>query len=105
LFVDGQITSSHIQGDSLIVLLGYRPSSLYQPFLYLLWDFPGDAFFSGNKRQVGMGSVLNMGQNEAIHFTGDFSGYITSERVNQLNIDPAIYKFEHIHPKLFQNKT
>lgn len=94
LFVDGQITSSHIQGDSLIVLLGYRPTSFYQPFLYLLWDFPGDAFFSGNKRQVGMGSLLNMGQNEAIHFTGDFSGYITSERVNQLNIDPAIYKFE-----------
>lgn len=101
LLVEGQVTAAHIQGDTLIALLGYRPSSFFEPFLFLLWDFQGDDFFSGNKRRINLGTVLDMGQNEAIYFTDDFAGYITSEKITQLNKDAAIYAFGIAH--LFEN--
>jgi len=100
--VEGQVTGAHIQGDSLIALLGYRPNSFFEPFLFLLWDFEGNDFFSGNKRRVNLGTVLEMGQNEAIHFTGDNSGYITSEEITQMNKNAAIYAFGIAH--LFENQ-
>jgi hypothetical protein len=101
LLVEGQITAADIQGDSLIALLGYRPASFFEPFLFLLWDFQGDDFFSGNKRRINLGTVLDMGQNEAIYFTDDYVGYITSEKINQLNKEAAIYAFGIAH--LFEN--
>ena len=97
LFVQGQVTASHIQGDTLIALLGYRPNSFFEPFMFLLWDYEGDDFFGGNKRRIKLGTVLDMGQNEAIHFTGDYIGYITSEEIPQMNKNAAIYFFGIAH--------
>ena len=99
--VEGQVTGAHLQGDTLIALLGYRPNSFFEPFLFLLWDFQGDDFFSGNKRRINLGTVLDMGQNEAIHFTGDYTGHITSEEITQMNKNAAIYTFAIAH--LFEN--
>lgn len=100
--VEGQITGAHIQGDTLIALIGYNPNSFYEPFIFLLWDFQGDDFFGGHKRRINLGTVLDMGQNEAIHFTGDYSGYITSEEITQLSKSAAIYAFGIAH--LFESE-
>jgi len=100
--VEGQVTGAHLQGDTLIAFLGYRPTSFFEPFLFLLWDFQGENFFSGNKRRINLGTVLEMGQNEAIHFTGDYSGFITSEEITQMNKSAAIYAFGIAH--LFENQ-
>ena len=97
LVVEGQITGAHIQGDSLIGLIGYRPDAFYEPFLFLLWDFDGSNVFSGNKRSIGLGTVMDMGQNEALHFSNDFKGWITSEKNDQLGQDAAIYHFDIAH--------
>lgn len=97
LEVFGQVTASHIQGDTLIALLGYRPSALFEPFVFLLWDFPSDQVFNGNKRRVSLGTVMEMGQNEAIYFTGNNQGYITAEEINQFDIPPKIFKFDFTH--------
>ncbi len=97
LDVGGQITGAHIQGDSLVGLVGYRPDNFYEPFLFLLWDFADSHMFSGNKRSIELGTVMDMGQNEAIYFSNDFAGWITSESTSQIGKDAAIYYFDISH--------
>ena len=54
--VSGLITGATYQEDKkLVVLTGY--STLLQPFFYLLYDFKGHEFFSGNKRKISMSSM------------------------------------------------
>lgn len=96
LDVGGQVTASAIQGDSVIVLIGYTPPA-YSPFMFLLWDFQNGDFFTGNKRSLSMGTVLDQGQQEAVAFFDDFEGYITSEAVSQINMQARIYKFSIGH--------
>lgn len=101
-YVEGQVTGAHIQGDSLIGLLGYRPNSFYEPFLFLLWDYDQNNYFSGNKRRINLGTVMDLGQNESICFSGNNKGYIASEEISQMNKKAAIYEFGIAH--LFQNQ-
>ena len=96
IWVGGQVTASAIQGDSLIALIGYAPP-FYEPFMFLLWDFEFGLPFSGNKRRVEMGTLNDMGQQEAIAFTNDFKGYITSEELTQINRPARIYAFDIGH--------
>ncbi|RZJ69750.1 MAG: T9SS C-terminal target domain-containing protein, partial [Flavobacterium sp.] len=50
--VGGLITgTAYVEDKRVVVLTGY--SNLLQPFLYLLYDFQGHTFFSGNKRKIG----------------------------------------------------
>lgn len=93
LYVQGQVTSADISGDSLIVLIGYQPP-LYVPFAVLLWDYAGDAFFSGNKRRITLGSVLAMGQQEGVCFFGARDGFISAEAVGQLNLPARFFRFD-----------
>ena len=60
-FSDGLITGADISQSGVIVLLGYRLSS-GQCFMWLLFDYPADTFFSGNKRRIELGTVLLAGQ-------------------------------------------
>lgn len=49
--VDGLITGAEFfEEEKLVVLVGY--STLLRPFVYLLYDYEGDDFFSGNKRKI-----------------------------------------------------
>ncbi len=49
--VEGLITgATYLETEQLIALCGY--TSLLQPFLYLLYDYRGRDFFSGNKRRI-----------------------------------------------------
>lgn len=93
LYVQGQVTSADISGDSLIVLIGYQPP-LYEPFAVLLWDYAGNALFSGNKRRLTLGSVLAMGQQEGVCFLGARDGFISAEAVGQLNLPARFFRFD-----------
>jgi hypothetical protein len=80
LDVQGLITgATYLKEKSLIVLSGY--SSLLQPFLYLLYDFQGNNFISGNKRKVGV--ALPFHQVEGITTIDGLTYYITNERFVQ----------------------
>ncbi|MBL0911916.1 MAG: T9SS type A sorting domain-containing protein [Bacteroidia bacterium] len=92
LYVQGQVTSADISGDSLIVLIGYQPP-LYVPFAVLLWDYAGNSLFSGNKRRLTLGSVLAMGQQEGVCFRGACDGFISAEAVGQLNLPARFFRF------------
>lgn len=74
--VQGLITgATRIAGAQAVVLCGY--SSLLQPFLYLLYDFPGNRFFYGNKRKVGLN--LPFHQIEAISTTDGLRYHLANE--------------------------
>jgi hypothetical protein len=74
--VNGLITGANYQEDKrLITLIGY--SSLLQPFLYLLYDFQGTNFESGNKRKVGLN--LPFHQTEGITSENGIDYYLSNE--------------------------
>lgn len=74
--VNGLITGANFQEDKrLITLIGY--SSLLQPFLYLLYDFQGTNFESGNKRKVGLN--LPFHQTEGISSENGIDYYVSNE--------------------------
>ena len=51
--ISGLVTgATYLEEKGLLVLCGY--TGLLQPFLYLLYDYPGYQFFSGNKRRLNL---------------------------------------------------
>ncbi|KGO92556.1 T9SS type A sorting domain-containing protein [Flavobacterium subsaxonicum] len=75
--VKGLITGATYSEDKkILVLSGY--SSLLQPFVYLLYDFTGNNFFSGNKRKVNISA--NFHQIEGIAASGGGNYYLTNEQ-------------------------
>lgn len=75
--VNGLITAADITEDGTIVLLGY--DAIGSSFLWLLWDYQPGLFFSGNKRRIELGLVLNNGQTEGLIFSSPDAGYVSSE--------------------------
>ena len=51
LNVQGQVTAADISDDGKALLLGYNTSTS-EAFLWLLFDFKGSRFFTGNKRPI-----------------------------------------------------
>jgi hypothetical protein len=75
LFVDGLITDASIDSQSgNLVLLGYKNngSNFYTSFVYLLFDFPTNQFFEGNKRRIEIGNMLTLSQTEGIAWRNQF---------------------------------
>jgi hypothetical protein len=94
LLVNGQITAADISPLGIISLLGYSPP-LYAPFMYLLWDYQGTQFFTGNKRNLEMGSVLDMGQQEGLVFSSNLKGIISSEQISSpIVIQARFFSFD-----------
>lgn len=75
--VNGLITGADISEENEVVLLGYTEFGFN--FMWLLFDFEGDNFFSGNKRFISFGTALTNSQTEGITFRGNGYGYIVSE--------------------------
>lgn len=72
--VEGLVTGATLLDSSnLVVLCGY--STLMQPFIYLLYDYRDNRFFSGNKRRIEL--TLQSHQIEGIE-TGDGLTYYLS---------------------------
>lgn len=91
LAADGLVTGADISASGVIVLSGYRLSSGVC-FMWLLFDYTGAGFFSGNKRRIELGSVLLAGQVEGICLRENGYGYLSNERT--LNLLPArLYTF------------
>lgn len=83
-YTSGQITDAAYNADRKnLVLLGYKKNSLgiYTPFAWLLFDYINHHFLSGNKRRIGLGTALALGQNEGITWDGDYKGYISGEAI------------------------
>jgi hypothetical protein len=82
LVAGGLISGAAMSPDSqVVVLVGYEKNGLPTIFMWLLWDFEGDDFFSGHKRRIELGTPLTNGQSEGVAFTGARTGYIVNEAV------------------------
>lgn len=93
LQISGQVTSADMDANGNILLIGYIPP-LYNAFGVLLWDYSSGDFFSGNKRYLDLGTVLDMGQQEGVCFTGTGQGYIVSEEVSALGQQARYFQFD-----------
>ena len=93
LDVDGLITGADINEQGDVLLLGY---SGLTNFFWLLYDYQGTHFFSGNKRRIELGSVGNNGQTEGVSFAANGTGYICSERISfgGFQLPPKLLSFE-----------
>lgn len=78
--VNGLITGADILPDRrVIALTGYTLTQ--QRFIYLLYDFTGNAFFGGNKRRIGLQGIA---QTESVAFLNHNRIVIGSEKVSTL---------------------
>lgn len=96
--VEGLITSAaYHEAKNQVVLCGY--TSLLQPFLLLLYDYPAMRFFSGNKRKILLNLPLH--QIEAVeHIANDiyflsnetfrFSGSSISAQLHKIDLSPFL---------------
>ncbi|AWG27313.1 hypothetical protein FK004_10430 [Flavobacterium kingsejongi] len=91
LDVQGLVTgAAFLEQEKLVVLCGY--SRTLQPFVYLLYDYKGQDFFSGNKRKL----YLNFGRHqiEGITTLNGLDYYLTNERFMRR---PLINSPEQLH--------
>jgi hypothetical protein len=89
--IGGLITGAiYFESKSLIVLCGY--SNLLQPFIYLLYDFYGSDYFSGNKRKIAVS--LPFYQVEGIASNNGLKYYISNEYFTQ---PPFITTLQNLH--------
>ncbi len=74
--VQGLITGACFHEDkNIVVLCGYSPT--LDPFIYILYDFQMNRFFSGNKRMISL--QLPFHQVEAITSEDFYTFYVTNE--------------------------
>ena len=84
LDVQGLITgATYLEDKRLIALCGY--TAVLQPFLFLLYDFTGTDFLSGNKRRIGLN--LSFHQVEGIATNNGLKYYLSNEYFSQSIID------------------
>jgi len=89
--VNGLISGAvYVEEERIIVLSGY--SEKLKPFIYLLYDFTGLDFFSGNKRKIDV--LLPYHQIEGITTTNGIKYFITNE---YFSMDPLIKTPQKIH--------
>ena len=91
--VQGLITgATFLEEKKMIILCGY--STLLQPFLYLLYDYPASDFGLGNKRKMSL--ALPFHQVEGIATHDGKSMYCTNERFTQsfLDIPQALHHID-----------
>ena len=99
MFVDGLITDASIDLQTgNLLLLGYKNngSNFYSSFVYLLFDFPGNQFFKGNKRRIEIGNMLTLSQTEGITWKDQYMGYISSEKISSsfITVQPKLFEFD-----------
>lgn len=96
--VDGLITDACV--DTVLnrtYLLGYKNngSNFYTSFVWCLWDYQNQQVFSGNRRRIEVGNVLNLAQTEGIALKSANKGYISSEKVaSVITIASKLFEFD-----------
>lgn len=84
MHVGGLVTgASYSEPLQTAVVTGYEDigSGLYQSFCWILKDFQGNKYLSGNRRRIDLGLAIGVGQNEGVYLFPDGSGYISAERI------------------------
>jgi hypothetical protein len=82
-------------GQNLIALLGYQNTGFGMHFMHLLTDYNGGKYFNGNKRQINLPNVVEMGQAEGISFRSYTYGYISNEKfVSFFTINQKLHSFD-----------
>lgn len=76
--VNGLITAADRANNGNIALTGYNTAN-GAIFVWLLYDYPMDNPFGGNKRRIDLGSVSRLGQVEAIAFRSTGYAYLSNE--------------------------
>jgi len=99
--VGGLVTDASIDIPSgHVVLLGYKNIgfNVYTCFSWLLSDYPGQQYFSGNKRKIEIGNALALGQTEGVHIYANNTGFISSESISNATLginEPAkLHRFD-----------
>ena len=91
LNVDGLITgATFLESKKLLVLCGY--SSILQPFIYLLYDYKNQEFFSGNKRKLNL--KLPFYQIEGITTSDGLNYYLSNEDFTR---KPFVSNLQQLH--------
>ena len=85
------ITAADIDEEGNILLLGLSPLT-QDAILWLLFDYPDQHFFAGNKRRISLGSPFLTGQLESLCFTSPLQGYLAGEKFGLL--PPQIFQFD-----------
>lgn len=89
--VQGLVTgATYLESKRIIVLCGY--TSLLHPFLFLLYDFAGRDFFSGNKRRITVS--LPFHQIEGIASSNGIKYYLTNEK---FVLQPVANNLQKLH--------
>ena len=84
--VDGLITGAGYSGDkNQVIMSGYKN---YKPFLFLLFDYYENEFFSGNKRRIDMDGIFGA-QTEGICFKNGYNALLSCEKSV---IDQQVFK-------------
>jgi len=99
--VGGLVTDASIDIPSgHIVLLGYKNIgfNVYTCISWLLSDYSGHQYFSGNKRKIEIGNALVLGQTEGVHIYANNTGFISSESISNATLginEPAkLHRFD-----------
>lgn len=85
------VSGADISSDGTILLLGYDGLTS-ETSLWLLWDYPENHLFGGNKRELILGSALNMSQAEGIAFSSNTTGFICSEEL--FGLPQRLHRFD-----------
>ncbi|MEO1413447.1 MAG: T9SS type A sorting domain-containing protein [Bacteroidota bacterium] len=84
------VTAADRAPDGTIALLGYEG---LEGVLWLLFDYPAGQPFAGHKRRIELGSLLELGQAEALVFREAGVGFLASERLFGFPIGPQLFSF------------
>lgn len=94
---DGLITDASVDLISgNMMLLGYKNNgaNLYSSFIWMLWDYEENLFFSGNKRRIEIGTMFSLAQTEGLALKDNSIGYVSSEQISSvITIAPKLFKF------------
>ena len=94
--IDGLITGAcYLPNKNVVVLAGY--TFLVKPFLYLLYDYHNNRFFSGNKRRIEINypflQIEGIATSDGLHY------FITNELLDYVGPIPA--QLHHINLEPF----
>jgi hypothetical protein len=93
--VNGQITGAYADEQRGIILLtGYNKTDI-SSFIWIMWDMTGNRLMSGNRRRIELGTVISLGQNEAVCFKGkqvyiSNEKYLTEAGLRRIEVEPFL---------------
>lgn len=88
--VNGLITGADINELDEIVLVGYN--TIGAGFVWLLYDYPNNDFFKGNRRRLNLPHAINIGQIEGLVFSEEKNGFISAESF--MNNSARLHQFD-----------